>query len=181
MNEEYVYLIGLYFSFGELNNLGIYTDVKKLLEVYEKLIDEDERCTESKYPQKPIIYKIPVNKFLGEDVHGENPDQKKALFVEDNNIETITIEEIRSHILITSFCGINVFCDLNFLSGPYIDLEYVGGDEKDYCWIRMNIEEGTVTGTPKYMEHVLQDWYKDNRQYLMEIYKTKALIEIPKW
>lgn len=181
MIEEYVYLIGVYFCSDDLRIIGIYTNVRKLLEVYEKLTDKDERCTHSKYPHKPTIYKIPINQFLGEDVPGKNHDQKKALFAGYNNIKTITIEEIKSHILLTSFYGINVFCDLNFLSGPYINLEYVGGQENDYGWIRMNIEEGTVTGAPEYMEHVLQDWYKDNRKYLMEIYRTGGLVEIPEW
>lgn len=33
--------------------------------------------------------------------------------------------------------------DLDFVKGAYVDLEYVGGGEEDYCWIRMSIEDGS--------------------------------------
>ena len=65
---------------------------------------------------------------------------------------------------------VNVYCDLNFAKGAYIDLEYVGGGgENDYSWIRMNIEDGSIHTTYnciRYLKHTLQEWYKDNRKYL---------------
>ena len=48
--------------------MGIYTDEKLVIEAYDKLINEDGRCTALKYPEEPEIYKIPLNKFLGEKV-----------------------------------------------------------------------------------------------------------------
>ena len=48
--------------------MGIYTDEKLVIEAYDKLINEDGRCMALEYPEEPEIYKIPLNKFLGEEV-----------------------------------------------------------------------------------------------------------------
>lgn len=50
----------------EIQIYGIFSDKKLLLDAYNKLLTEDARCSLSeKYPQKPIIYKVPFNSFTG--------------------------------------------------------------------------------------------------------------------
>ena len=66
--ENYVYLIGIIYPYGELSIMGIYTDEKLVIEAYDKLINEDGRCMALEYPEEPEIYKIPLNIFLGEEV-----------------------------------------------------------------------------------------------------------------
>ena len=73
----------------------------------------------------------------------------------------------------------NVYCDLNFEKGAYVDLEYVGGDES-VC-IRMSIEHGSFDATYNHLQNSLESWYKDNKKYLMEIYNTRKIIDIPEW
>ncbi len=178
--EEFVFLIGIIYPFGELNIMGIYTDEKMLIKAYDKLVKEDARCTELKYPEIPEIYKIPLNKFLGEVVEWAKIDDKHY-FCTEENIETVSIDEIKAHVRIASFYGINVYCDLNFVEGAYVDLEYVGGGEEDYCWIRMSIEDGSFNATYKYLQATLKCWYEENKNYLMEIYQTRKIVDIPEW
>ena len=92
---KYVYLIGIIYPYGELNIMGIYTEEKLLIEAYDKLISEDARCTALKYPEKPEIYKIPLNKFLGEKVPWAQMIDGKSCFYTEDNIEYITIDEVR--------------------------------------------------------------------------------------
>lgn len=172
--EEFVFLIGIFFPCTELNIMGIYTDKRMLIEAYDKLINEDVRCSRLKYPETPDIYKMALNKFLGED------DGDGFFWVEDN-IEIVSIDEIRSHVRIASFYGINVYCDLDFKKGAYVDLEYVGGGDENYCWIKMNIEDGSFEVTYNYLQAVLKSWYEDNKKYLMEIYQTRKIVDIPEW
>lgn len=92
--EEFVFLLGIIYPYGELNIMGVYTDKRNLIEAYDKLIKEDARCTQEKYPQLPQIYKIPLNKFLGEKVEWAEIEGK-SYFYEEDNIETVKIEEIK--------------------------------------------------------------------------------------
>ena len=178
--ENFIYLIGIIYPFGELHIMGIYTSKQMLIEAYEKLMQEDARCSDIKYPAIPEIYKIPLNKFLGKKVPWVSIDEE-PYFYENDNIEELTIDEVKSHVKIASFYGINVYCDLHFKDGAYIDLEYTGGDADDYCWIQMNIESGTCVGAYNYLQETLKSWYQDNRSYLLEIYGTGKLVAIPKW
>ena len=73
--------------------MGIYTDKRMLIEAYEKLIREDERCDNSKYQVTPEIYKIPLNRFLGEKPEWVKSDEKTS-FYSDRNVEKVSIEEI---------------------------------------------------------------------------------------
>lgn len=94
--ENYVYLIGIIYPYGELRIMGIYTDEKLVIEAYDKLINEDGRCTALKYPEEPEIYKIPLNKFLGEKVPWAEGIDRKSCFYAEDNIEHITIDEIKT-------------------------------------------------------------------------------------
>ena len=179
-NERYVFLIGIIYPFDKLNIMGIYTDTKMLIGAYDKLVNEDTRCAKENNSERPLIYKIPLNHFLGEKVEWESLGGK-FYFYEEENIETVTIEEIRAHVKITEFCGINVFCDLTFSKGAYVDLEYTGGREEDYCWIQMSIEDGSHNASCRYIQFTLKEWYEDNKKYLMEIYQTRKLVDIPEW
>lgn len=76
--------------------MGIYTDEKLVIEAYDKLINEDGRCTALKYPEEPEIYKIPLNKFLGEKVPWAEVIDRKSCFYAEDNIEHITIDEIKT-------------------------------------------------------------------------------------
>ena len=87
-NERFVFFIGIVYPFGELNIMGIYTDTKMLIEAYDKLVHEDARCTGENNPEIPLIYKIPLNHFLGEKVEWGRFDGK-FYFYEEENIETV--------------------------------------------------------------------------------------------
>ena len=64
--------------------MGIYTDEKLVIEAYDKLINEDGRCMALEYPEEPEIYKIPLNKFLGEKVPwAEMIDGKFCFYAEE--------------------------------------------------------------------------------------------------
>ena len=101
--ENYVYLIGIIQPYGELSIMGIYTDEKLVIEAYDKLINEDGRCMALEYPEEPEIYKIPLNKFLGEKVPWAEMIDGKLCFYAEDNIENLTIDQIRSHVKSTSF------------------------------------------------------------------------------
>lgn len=69
MCETVVYILGLYHCFGELSIYGVYTDRKKLYEKYQMLLREDDICLDYEYPgkpEKPHIYQLPLNTFIGE-------------------------------------------------------------------------------------------------------------------
>ena len=95
--EEYVYLIGIIYPYGELNIMGVYTDKRLLIEAYDKLVKEDYRCMDLKYPEKPEIYKIPLNMFLGE-IYEWTKFDGKSYFYSDDNIENMSIDEIKKLI-----------------------------------------------------------------------------------
>lgn len=99
--EKFVLLIGIIYPFDELNIMGIYTDERLLINAYDKLIKEDARCTELKYPETLQIYRIPLNKFLGEEMEWAKIDGK-SYFYEEENIEIVSIEEIKSHVKIVN-------------------------------------------------------------------------------
>ncbi|MEE1517206.1 MAG: hypothetical protein UF228_06375, partial [Lachnospiraceae bacterium] len=94
---EYIYLLGITYPFGELNIMGIYTDKKLLIQAYEKLMEEDARCKLVKHSEKPEIYKIQLNKFLGENTEWATIDGC-PYFYADDNIETVSIDEVKSHV-----------------------------------------------------------------------------------
>ena len=73
--------------------MGIYTDEKLVIEAYDKLINEDGRCMALEYPEEPEIYKMPWAEMI---------DGKLCFYAEDN-IENLTIDQIRSHVKSTSF------------------------------------------------------------------------------
>jgi hypothetical protein len=64
-NQDYVYLIGVVYPYGEYQIMGIYTNAKEVLKTYHLLVTEDPRCTDEKYPNLPDIYRVPLNQFLG--------------------------------------------------------------------------------------------------------------------
>lgn len=89
-----VYLLCMMFG-NETEILGAFTNEKALLEAYDILMNEDGRCREEEYigkrhfSQKPIIYKIPLDKFLGrkEEWYLEN----EYIFFDD--IDEYEVEE----------------------------------------------------------------------------------------
>ena len=98
MKDKNIYLLGVYFTFGELSIMGIFTDKKKLLSAYDKLMTEDARCKDSKNPKIPNIYKIPINEFLGQDFPWNRTEEGEVRFYEEEKIESITVDEISSQI-----------------------------------------------------------------------------------
>lgn len=153
--------------------IGIYTDKKKAREAYDRAVVAYEKRKNKGWYSEP--QRVSMKKFISEEEGFRE--------VKREELETC-IDEVKKNVRIASFYGINVYCDLNFAKGAYIDLEYVGGGENDYSWIRMNIEDGSIHTTYnciRYLKHTLQEWYKDNRKYLMEIYRTRKLIDIPNW
>lgn len=94
--KKYVFLVGIIYPFGELNIMGIYTDEKLVLEAYNRLIKEDARCIAVKDPETPVIYKIPLDTFLGEMTDWAILVDK-PYFYEKDNIEEVSIDEIKSN------------------------------------------------------------------------------------
>uniref|UniRef100_UPI0040567814 hypothetical protein n=1 Tax=Acetatifactor sp. TaxID=1872090 RepID=UPI0040567814 len=90
------------------------------------------------------------------------------------------VDEECNRIKIAEFYGFEIYCDLKFLDGPFYYVEYHGGDEP-YCG-RIDIELGEISGNfDKYVKSVLEAWYDDNKDILLEIWETKSLLEIPEW
>lgn len=94
-----VYLLGIHFCYGELQIMGIYTDEGKLIEGYEKLMTEDCRCQAEKHPEKPVIYKMPINKFLGADYPWNRVEGKVQFYESEEDIEQVQISEIKAKVI----------------------------------------------------------------------------------
>ena len=68
-NQE-VYLLCMMYG-TETEILGVYTDMQQLKQAYDVLMTEDSRCTGISLfgheiaPELPIIYKVPLNTFIG--------------------------------------------------------------------------------------------------------------------
>lgn len=92
---DFVFLIGIIYPYGELNIMGVYTSIKELLNAYQLLITEDARCLDEKYPESPVIYKIPVNQFLGKKADWAQMNNVPYFY---ENIEQITVDELKRHI-----------------------------------------------------------------------------------
>ena len=93
-NDNYIFLIGIYYPYGEFNIMGVYTDERKLLNTYQLLVTEDGRCLKEKFPEMPVIYRIPLNQFLGQQ---EDCNQMNEIPYFYSNLEPeyrITIDEI---------------------------------------------------------------------------------------
>lgn len=161
-NDNYIFLIGIYYPYGEFNIMGVYTDERKLLNTYQLLVTEDGRCLKEKFSEMPVIYRIPLNQFLGQQ---EDCNQMNEIPYFYSNLEPeyrITIDEITRHIKIAEFYGCTVYCNLDFSEGPYIDIEYAGGGENDSRYIRIDIEKDSMIGDFGYLRNVIEEWYQDN-------------------
>lgn len=171
-SEDVLYLLGIYPFFSELEILGVYTDKRKLVEAYNRLVLENEKCLKDKrFLRTPIIYALPLNKFIG---------RKDDLPWYCSVIEEyeVTIEEVVSHVKIAEFYGVEVYCDLNFTNGPFFDFYYY--DEVEYPYAQLNIERRNFVG-PLSEKKVVKEWIADNESLLIEIWKHKMFVDIPDW
>ena len=88
-----VYILGMEFG-TETQIYGVFADKEKLTDSYNLLLEEDERCSlTERYPQKPIIYSMPINQFIAFKLEGCAEDS--YLFYDQVDEYQITIEDIR--------------------------------------------------------------------------------------
>ena len=120
-----VYLLCMMFG-NETEILGVFTKEKKLLEAYDILMNEDGRCREEKYigkrhfSQKPIIYKTPLDKFLGrkEEWYLDN----EYIFLDTIDEYEVDIEKLRRKI--AEFYGFEVYCDFDEMTEARFSIFY---------------------------------------------------------
>ena len=176
-----VYLLCMMFG-NETEILGVFTKEKKLLEAYDILMNEDGRCREEKYigkrhfSQKPIIYKTPLDKFLGrkEEWYLDN----EYIFLDTIDEYEVDIEKLRRKI--AEFDGFEVYCDFDEMTEARFSIFY-HCDEEFYQG-EINVLDNQILGNfPEHMQSVLQEWYKDNRKLLCKIWKTRKLQQLPDW
>ena len=90
-NEVYILCM---VDFDGTQIYGVFTDKDKLTKSYNLLLEEDERCSlTERYPQKPIIYRMPINQFTAFKLEGCTKDS--FLFYDQVDDYQITIEDIR--------------------------------------------------------------------------------------
>lgn len=176
-----VYLLCMMFG-NETQILGIFTKEQTLLEAYERLINEDGQCLDTyaggrkQIPQKPLIYQIPMNKFLGkkEQWCSEN----EYIFLENIEDCLSDVEKIRRKIAI--FYGFEVYCDFDDKSKAHFLISY-DGEQESYQG-EIDMEQEKIKGKfPKCMQPVLQEWYQDNKERLYKIWKTGKAERLPDW
>lgn len=92
-----IYVLGLWHCFGEWSICGVYTSKQKLMEGYQRLMEGNVRCSPfSDVPRKPVIYRFPVDKFVG-----ETPEWNDGkLYIDDLKYE-ICIEELKEILSLT--------------------------------------------------------------------------------
>lgn len=90
-NEVYILCM---VDFDGTQIYGVFTDKEKLTNSYNLLLEEDERCSlTERCPQKPIIYRMPINQFIAFKLEGCAEDS--YLFYDQVDEYQITIEDIR--------------------------------------------------------------------------------------
>lgn len=89
-NEVYI----LCMNFGnEIQIFGAYTNQSKLRKSYNLLLEEDERCSlTEEFPQKPVIYRMPINQFIA--WKGTGCTDNSYLFYDQVDNYQITIVDI---------------------------------------------------------------------------------------
>ena len=89
-----IYVLGLWHYFGEWSVCGVYTSKFKLIEGYRRIMDGNVRCHPfSDSPRKPVIYRFPADKFIG-----ETPEWNDGkLYINDLEYE-ISIEELEGSL-----------------------------------------------------------------------------------
>lgn len=87
-----IYLLCMMFA-NETQIFGAFTNKEILIKEYSRLVDEDERCSENaRHTQEPIIYKLPLNEFIGWKCKFEN--EERGTFFDDIERYEIDIDEI---------------------------------------------------------------------------------------
>jgi len=88
-----VYILCMDFG-TETQIYGVFADKEKLLDSYNLLMEEDERCLSTEeYSQKPIIYRMPINQFIAFELEG--CAEESYLFYDQVDEYQITIDDIR--------------------------------------------------------------------------------------
>lgn len=89
-----VYVLGLWESFSEMSICGVYTSGLRLIEGYQRILKENVSCYPfSDSPREPVIYRFPVNEFMG-----EFPDwNANNLYMDETKYE-ISIQEVREKV-----------------------------------------------------------------------------------
>lgn len=176
-----VYLLCMMFG-NETEILGVFTKEKTLLESYDILMNEDGRCREEEYigkrhfSQKPIIYKIPLDKFLGRKEEWYLDDE----YIFGDNIDEYEVDVEKLRRKIAAFYGFEVYCDFDEMTEAHFLIFYHCDEE--FYQEEINVVDNQILGNfPEHMQSVLQEWYKDNRELLCKIWKTRKLQQLPDW
>ena len=183
MDNNDVYILCMMFG-NKTEIFGVYSDKKELILAYDKIIAEDSRClgnlmpSSKMKPELPILYKLPMNCFIGEKV--EWCSKQTFIFMDWIEEYEVDIREIRQHVPITEFYGATVYCDIDFENGPIYEVEYKLNDNFFQGIIDLN-KEFQEDNFDKYVRNTMRAWYEDNKHFLRQIYEKRVLIEIPNW
>lgn len=183
MDNNEVYILCMMFG-NETEIFGIYSDKQELIKAYDKIAMEDSRCLGSltlRYkmkPELPILYKIPMNCFMGRKE--EWGSEQTFIFLDWIQEYEVDIREVRQRVPIAEFYDTIVYCDIDFENGPLYEVEYEM-DNNCYHGI-IDLDKGFQEDNfDKYVRNVMRAWYEDNKHLLLQIYEKRVLIEIPNW
>lgn len=175
-----IYVLGLWESFGEMSICGVYTSRLKLIEGYQRILKGNVSCYPfSVSPWKPVIYRFPVNEFIG-----EFPDWNDNNFYMDETKYEISIQVVQEKVEIYNDGAFQVFCNFNFEGNPKIQVRYIGGSEEEITDVDIFLDTDTIEGefSDSYVRYILpplREWYNDNKEIIRQIWRTKSYIIIP--
>lgn len=135
-----IYVLVLWESFGEMSICGVYTSRLKLIEGYQRILKGNVSCYPfSVSPWKPVIYRFPVNEFIG-----EFPDWNDNNFYMDETKYEISIQEVQEKVEIYNDGVFQVFCNFNFEGNPKIQVRYIGGSEEEITDVDIFLDTDTI-------------------------------------
>ena len=81
-------------------------------------------------------------------------------------------------VKIAESCDIEVFIDSDFVGEPTVVLNYIDDNVKG----KIDINKGIIDGDfSKYVRPVIEDWFEDNKEQLLEMWNSRKKILLPAW
>ena len=81
-------------------------------------------------------------------------------------------------VKIAEFCDIEVFVDSAFEGKPAVDINYLDDDIQG----SLDLSKGKIKGDfSKYVIPVIEAWYRDNKEQLLNMWKSRKAEILPAW
>ena len=84
----------------------------------------------------------------------------------------------KSMVKIAEFCDIEIFVDSAFEGKPAVDINYLDDDVHG----SLDLSKGKIKGDfSKYVIPVIEAWYRDNKEQLLNMWKSRKAEILPAW